>query len=47
MKIVYCLNSLGEIGGISKVTVTKINALAQIEGNKIYRSEERRVGKEC
>lgn len=36
MKIVYCLNSLGEIGGISKVTVTKINALAQIEGNKIY-----------
>lgn len=36
MKIVYCLNSIRYTGGIQRVTVVKANALAEIEGNKVY-----------
>lgn len=36
MKIVYCLNSIRYTGGIQRVTVVKANALAEIEGNRVY-----------
>lgn len=36
MKIVYCLNSIRYTGGIQRVTVVKANALAEIDGNKVY-----------
>ena len=36
MKIVYCLNSIRGIGGMQRVTIVKVNALAEIEGNDIY-----------
>ncbi len=36
MKIVYCTNSLGTRGGIERVTITKANALAEIESNEVY-----------
>lgn len=36
MKIVFCLNSISEIGGIATVTVAKANALAEISGNEIF-----------
>ena len=36
MKIVFCLNSISEIGGIATVTVTKANALAEISGNEVF-----------
>ena len=36
MKIVYCLNSIRGLGGIQRVTVVKVNALAEIEGNEVY-----------
>lgn len=36
MKIVYCLNSISHVGGIAVVTITKANALADIEGNEVF-----------
>ena len=36
MKIVYCLNSVRHIGGIGIVTITKANALADIDGNEVF-----------
>lgn len=36
MKIVYCLNSIRYLGGIQRVTIQKVNALAEIEGNEIF-----------
>lgn len=36
MKIVYCLNSIAEDGGIAKVTVTKANVLAEIPHNEVF-----------
>lgn len=36
MKIVYCLNSISEIGGIARVTVAKANALAEIPSNEVF-----------
>lgn len=36
MKIVYCLNSISESGGIARVTVTKANALVEIPGNEVF-----------
>ena len=36
MKIVYCLNSIRYLGGIPRVTITKANALADIQGNDVY-----------
>ena len=36
MKIVYCLNSIGYLGGIQRVTVVKANALAEVEGNEVH-----------
>lgn len=35
MKIVFCLNSIAEPGGIAVATITKANALAQIPGNEV------------
>lgn len=36
MIIVYCLNSISYIGGIELVTITKANALSEIDGNEVY-----------
>lgn len=36
MKIVYCLNSIRGLGGVQRVTIVKVNALADIEGNEVY-----------
>lgn len=36
MRIVYCLNSITEGGGIASVTVTKANALSDVPGNEIF-----------
>lgn len=36
MKIIYCLNSITENGGIANVTAAKANALAEIPGNDVY-----------
>lgn len=36
MKIVYCLDSINNIGGIQRVTVTKANALSESPGNEIW-----------
>lgn len=36
MKIVYCLNSIREAGGIAKVTAVKANALAEVPGNEVF-----------
>ena len=36
MKIVYCLNSISETGGIERITIAKANALAEIESNAVY-----------
>lgn len=36
MKIVYCLNSISQVGGVEMVTITKANALADVEGNEVY-----------
>ena len=36
MRIVYCTNSVSQIGGIEHVTVAKANALANIEGNHVW-----------
>ena len=36
MKIVYCLNSIRYLGGIQRVTITKANALASVDGNEVY-----------
>lgn len=35
-KIVYCTNSVCYSGGIQTVTITKANALAEIEGYDVY-----------
>ena len=35
MRIVYCLDSLGS-GGIEQITIVKANALAEIEGNRVW-----------
>lgn len=36
MKIVFCLDTIGFLGGMESVTVTKVNALSQIEGNEVW-----------
>lgn len=36
MKIVYCLNSISDMGGIAVVTIVKANALADIPGNEVH-----------
>ena len=36
MKIVYCLNSIRGLGGVQRVTIVKVNALANIDGNEVY-----------
>ena len=36
MRIVYCIDYLFGVGGIERVTITKANALANIEGNNIW-----------
>lgn len=36
MKILFCTNSLGTLGGIERVTIVKANALAEIPGNEVY-----------
>ena len=36
MKIIYCIDSINNIGGIQRVTVTKANALAAIPGNDVW-----------
>lgn len=36
MKIVYCLNSIRGLGGVQRVTIVKVNAFADIEGNEVY-----------
>ncbi|MDU1891037.1 MAG: glycosyltransferase family 4 protein [Dysgonomonas sp.] len=36
MKIVYCTDSLNNLGGIQRVTTVKASALANIEGNEVY-----------
>lgn len=36
MKIVYCTDSICYAGGIQRITVTKANALAHIEGNEVW-----------
>ena len=35
MRILFCTNSIGVIGGIARVTIVKANALAEIEGNEV------------
>ena len=35
MRIVYCLNSISETGGIAAATIAKANALAEIPGNEV------------
>lgn len=36
MKIVYCTDSICYAGGIQRITISKANALAQIEGNEVW-----------
>lgn len=36
MRIVYCIEDLDRVGGIERVTITKANALAGIEGNEVW-----------
>lgn len=36
MKILFCTNSIGTLGGIERVTIVKANALAEISENDIY-----------
>lgn len=36
MKIVYCLNSIRGLGGVQRVTIVKVNALADIDSNEVY-----------
>lgn len=36
MRIVYCLNSIRYLGGMPRVTITKANSLADIQGNEVY-----------
>lgn len=36
MKIAYCLDSVSAMGGIERVTLSKANALADVEGNVVY-----------
>ena len=36
MRIVYCTDSLNIVGGVPAVTVRKVNALAEIPGNKVW-----------
>ena len=36
MRIVYCLNSLAQTGGIEATTVTKANALAAVSGYEVW-----------
>lgn len=36
MKIVYCLNSLSDCGGIERVTIAKANALASLHGCEVW-----------
>lgn len=35
MRILFCTNSLGAVGGIERVTIVKANALAELEGNEV------------
>lgn len=35
MRILFCTNSLGAVGGIERVTIVKANALSEIEGNDV------------
>lgn len=36
MKILYCVNTISELGGMERVTIAKANALSKIEGNQVY-----------
>ena len=36
MKIVYCVDSVGHLGGIEIVTIVKANALAKMVGNEVW-----------
>lgn len=36
MRIVYCLNSLSDCGGIERVTIAKANALASLHGCEVW-----------
>lgn len=36
MKIVYCTNSVCQLGGIEIITIIKANALAEIPGNQVW-----------
>lgn len=36
MKIVYCTDSICYAGGIQRITISKANALSQIEGNEVW-----------
>lgn len=36
MKIVYCTDSICYAGGIQRITITKANELAQIDGNEVW-----------
>ena len=36
MKILFCTNSIGTLGGIERVTIVKANALAEIAENKVF-----------
>ena len=35
MKILYCINTIGVIGGTERVTIVKANALADIDGMEV------------
>lgn len=35
MKILFCTNSLGAVGGLERVTIVKANAFAEIPGNEV------------
>ncbi|MBP5423128.1 MAG: glycosyltransferase family 4 protein [Paludibacteraceae bacterium] len=36
MKIVYCIDNIGMLGGIERITITKANALAGIKSNEVW-----------
>lgn len=36
MKIAYCIDWITFMGGIERITISKANALAEIEGNEVY-----------
>lgn len=36
MKIIYCIDSINNVGGIQRVTVAKANALAEMPGNEVW-----------